>query len=73
MKNLYVDNIKLIHKLKNELDTLENDIKIGSLSVSGEALKRKHNLEDEIELIESEVAEYTAEKHSALILIILRS
>ena len=64
-ENPIVEKMKLKHKLKVELETIENEAK--GNNVSSKDIKKKHKLEDKIEEVEAELAEATAEKHSAII------
>ena len=67
VKNEMVEKMKDKHRLKNDLKTLEAELKNGSEKVTSENIKKKHNLEDKIELIEIELANATAEKHATMI------
>ena len=67
VKNEMVEKMKDKHRLKNDLKTLEVELKNGSEKVTSENIKKKHNLEDKIELIEIELANATAEKHATMI------
>ena len=52
------------HKVKNELDSLVNDLKNGSVISTADSINKKHKLEEKLEEIETAIAESTAQKQA---------
>ena len=60
-----VNQMKAKHKLKNELDDILSELKEGN--VSSEKMKKKHDIEDEIEKLDALLADAFAERNAAVI------
>ena len=66
-RSIVIEKIKTKQKVKHELDTLTSGLKSKNVEANYINIKKKHDLEDKLERVENEIADFNAAKHAATI------